>query len=61
MAITITIFMKTIVIDQNAHDILNWAKEKAQGDGIESPSHSDAIRWLKNQTEEVGEKNENRK
>ena len=38
--------MKTIVIDQNAWEILMWAKEHNKIEGIERPSHSDAIRWL---------------
>ena len=47
--------MKTIVIDQNAWDILNWAKSKSEEDGIEKPSHSDAVRWIKNELDYVNE------
>lgn len=37
----------TISIDDNAHDILLWAKEQIRKTGFEKPSHSDAIRYLK--------------
>jgi len=41
--------MKNINIDDGAHDILVWAKKQLQGEGFESPSHSDAIRYLRRQ------------
>lgn len=44
---------KTIVVDQNAYDILMWAKEQNRVEGIEKPNHSDAIRWLKNAYDEL--------
>ena len=37
---------KTIVVDQNAHDILMKAKNFCRKNGIEKPTHSDAIRFL---------------
>ena len=43
--------MKTITVDDNAHAILMWAKMRCDADGIESPTHSDAIRWLRDQIE----------
>jgi predicted CopG family antitoxin len=47
---------KTIVIDQNAYEILLWAKEQNVKDGIESPDHSEAIRWLKKNINEASVK-----
>jgi len=38
--------MKNLLVDDNSHSILLKAKEECAKDGIESPSHSDAIRWL---------------
>ena len=38
--------MKNLNVDENAHSILIKAKEECTRDGIENPSHSDAIRWL---------------
>ena len=46
---------KTIVVDQNAYDILMWAKEQNEKQGIENPDHSEAIRWLKNQYDLLSE------
>lgn len=45
-------FMKTIVIDENAHAILMRAKKGCEESGIEKPSHSDAIRWMENKAKE---------
>lgn len=45
--------MKNIIIDDNAHESLLWAKEKCIQNGIEKPNHSDAIRWMKNNTAEI--------
>lgn len=45
--------MKTITVDENAHKILLWAKAEAHKDGIEKPSHSDAIRWLRAKIREL--------
>ena len=39
--------MKNIAIDDNAHRILNWAKERCIEEGIERPNLSDAIRQLR--------------
>lgn len=39
--------MKTIAVDNSAHEILLWAKDQCIKKGIENPSHSDAVRWLK--------------
>lgn len=38
--------MKTLAIDDNAHEVLMKAKIEAKKTGIEKPSHSDAIRWM---------------
>lgn len=38
---------KCITVDDNAHDILMWAKEQIRKGGVESPTHSDAVRFLK--------------
>ena len=40
--------MKVIRIDNNSRAILLWAKEQLKKRGVEHPTHSDAIRWLKN-------------
>ena len=40
--------MKMIRIDNNSHAILLDAKIELKKRGIENPTHSDAIRWLKN-------------
>lgn len=40
--------MKMIRIDTNSHAILLSAKVELKKIGVENPSHSDAIRWLKN-------------
>jgi len=45
--------MKTIVIDDNAHEILKWAKKNAKKKGIEKPTHSSAIRWLRDAIKEL--------
>jgi len=53
--------MKTITVDDNSHAILLWAKRRTHDDGIENPTHSDAIRWMKDQIELlVGEMENNR-
>ncbi|MFC2162390.1 hypothetical protein ACFLRF_01800 [Candidatus Altiarchaeota archaeon] len=39
--------MKTITIDDNAHNALMWAKEKCKKEGIEKPSLSEAIRHMR--------------
>lgn len=52
--------MKTIVIDQNAWDILTWAKSQSETDGIEKPSHSDAVRWIKNELDYAKESIQNK-
>lgn len=39
--------MKNIAIDDNSHKILLWAKEQCKKSGIEKPSLSDAIRWMR--------------
>jgi predicted CopG family antitoxin len=39
--------LKTITIDENAHQTLLWAKKQCIKDGIEKPSLSEAIRHLK--------------
>lgn len=44
--------MKNLNIDENAHTILIKSKEKCAKEGIENPSHSDAIRWLWKKLEE---------
>jgi len=44
---------KTIVIDQNAYDILSWAKKESEVQGIEHPDHSEAIRFMKNKIDEL--------
>ncbi|MFO7881011.1 MAG: hypothetical protein R6U52_00570 [Kosmotogaceae bacterium] len=41
--------MKTVTVDDNAHNILLWAKKQMKSQGIEKPSHSEAIRWMKQQ------------
>ena len=38
--------MKTLAIDENAHEILMKAKNETKKAGIDKPSHSDAIRWM---------------
>jgi len=38
--------MTNINIDKNAHKMLTHAKTKMKESGINSPNHSDAIRWL---------------
>jgi hypothetical protein len=38
--------MKNINVDDSAHALLMWAKTQLQGEGVESPSHSDAVRFL---------------
>jgi predicted CopG family antitoxin len=40
--------MKMIRIDNNAHKLLNKAKDKMREEGIENPTFSDVIRWLYN-------------
>lgn len=37
---------KTLIVDDNAHIVLTFAKEKAKLRGISSPTFSDAIREL---------------
>ena len=39
--------MKTIVIDDNAHQILLGWKKCDEVEGIENPTHSQAIRWAR--------------
>jgi hypothetical protein len=39
--------MKTIVIDDNAHQILLDWKKNDEAEGIEKPTHSQAIRWAR--------------
>ena len=39
--------MKDIKIDDNAHEVLLWARERCTQKGIEKPNYSDAIRWMK--------------
>ena len=51
--------IKTITVDENAHAILLWAKRRCHDDGIENPTQSDAIRWLKDQIENMVEEIEN--
>lgn len=53
--------MKTITVDENAHMILMWAKKQTHNDGIENPTHSDAIRWMKEQISTLGEEIELKK
>ena len=38
--------MKTLAIDESAHEILMKAKNETKKSGIDKPSHSDAIRWM---------------
>lgn len=38
---------KNINIDDNAHEILLWAKKQLQELGCDSPNLSDAIRYLR--------------
>ena len=38
--------MKTLRIDDSAHEVLMKAKIEVKKAGIEKPSHSDAIRWM---------------
>lgn len=38
---------KMITVDHNAHEMLMWAKRQIQRTGVKSPSHSDAIRYLR--------------
>ena len=38
--------MKSVKLDQDAHNILTKVKNRMKGEGIESPSMSDAIRYL---------------
>jgi len=38
--------MKSIRIDENAHAIIQKAKEAMKQEGIESPSVSDVLRWM---------------
>ena len=38
---------KRITVDHNAHEMLLWAKRQLQRTGVKSPSHSDAIRYLR--------------
>jgi hypothetical protein len=40
---------KNVSVDKNAFNILLWAKKQCQKEGIEKPSHSEAIRWMKQQ------------
>jgi hypothetical protein len=44
---------KTITIDQNAYDILLWAKKESRTQGIDNPDHSEAIRFMKNKIDEL--------
>lgn len=53
--------IKTITVDENSHAILMWAKRRTHDDGIENPTHSDAIRWMKDQIEDLVEEIENKK
>lgn len=38
-----------------------WAKRRTHDDGIENPTHSDAIRWMKDQIETMVEEIDNNK
>jgi len=38
-------------MDEHAHIILEWAKEQLRKKGIATPSHSDAVRYLKHMGE----------
>lgn len=44
--IDLGVLVKNLNIDENAHTILLKAKKECSKEGIEKPSHSDAIRWL---------------
>lgn len=45
--------MKTVKVDDNAHEILTAWKEHTDSEGIENPSFSDAIRWAHSIVESV--------
>ena len=53
--------IKTITVDENSHAILMCAKRRCHDDGIENPTHSDAIRWMKDQIEDFVTEIENNK
>ena len=39
--------MRNISVDNGAYKILVWAKRQCKEEGIEHPSFSDAIRWMR--------------
>jgi len=40
--------MKNISIDEDSYEFLLWAKTQCKKSGIEHPSFSDALRWMRN-------------
>lgn len=45
--------MKNLSIDESAHAILKWAKERCNESGIENPNFSDAIRWMREELKKL--------